>query len=89
MSINQFISFSKTPLQGIHHMDIEMVKNMYTGYRSDMYNFQCHTFIQKQTINKININNIIMKIHYIAISIVNTVSIPVPNYKIKVEKLYL
>jgi hypothetical protein len=32
--------------------------------------------------NKININSIIMKIRCIAISVVNTVSIPVPNYKI-------
>jgi hypothetical protein len=37
---------------------------------------------KNRLINKININIIIMKIHYIAISIVNTVSIPVPNYKI-------
>jgi len=28
-SINQFISFSINPLQGVHHMDIEMVKKIY------------------------------------------------------------
>jgi hypothetical protein len=37
---------------------------------------------KSRLINKININSIIMKIRYIAISIVNTVGIHVPNYKI-------
>ena len=49
-SINQFISFSINPLQGVHHMNIEMVKKyIYTSFRSDLYNFQCHTLYKGTT----------------------------------------
>jgi hypothetical protein len=49
-SINQFISFSINPLQGVHHMDIEMVEKYIYKFRSDLYNFQCHTLYKKQLI---------------------------------------
>jgi hypothetical protein len=49
-SINQFISFSINPLQSVHHMDIEMVGKYIYKFRSDLYNFQCHTLYKKQLI---------------------------------------
>jgi hypothetical protein len=52
---NQFISFSINPLQGVHHVDIEMVEKYIYKIRSDLYNFQCHTLYKKQFIKYLKI----------------------------------
>jgi hypothetical protein len=39
-SINQFISFSIDPLQGVSHTDIEMVNKHDAGYTNNIYNIK-------------------------------------------------
>jgi hypothetical protein len=44
-SINQFTSFPINPLQGVFHMDIEMVNIHNAGYTNNIYNKNVNTLI--------------------------------------------
>jgi len=43
----QFSSFSKNPLQGYCHMDIEIVIKYNTSYTSNIYSFKMLTHLYK------------------------------------------
>jgi len=51
-SINQFISFSINPLQGVHHMDIEMVKEIYIQVLEVIYTTSNVTLYTKEQLIK-------------------------------------